>query len=124
MDLHLRKEQIMKLQQRTIQRYRQLFPQETLRQTSHRTGIQITRVFRLFNGKPMKVGELEAFEETINKRIYENPSFAKLQEAVESAATILTDAEISKVHDLIERKIIAKKFSRAYISQKTESFIA
>lgn len=35
----------MSLQQKTIQRYRQLFPNEPLRETSARTGIQITRVF-------------------------------------------------------------------------------
>lgn len=114
----------MKLQQRTIQRYRQLFPDETLRQTSLRTGIQITRVFRLFNGKIMKVGELEAFEEAINKRIFENQSFGKLQELIDDAATLLTDKEISKINDFIERKIVVKKFSRTYISERSESYIA
>lgn len=63
----------MSLQSTTLSRYRQIFPQETLRETSARTGIQITRVFRLFGGKPMKVGELEAFDRAIKEKMAENP---------------------------------------------------
>ncbi len=105
----------MSLQKKTLSRYRQYFPQETLRETSARTGIQITRVFRLFNGKTMKVGELEAFEAAVNLRIAENPNMALLSEAVESAGAILTNEELAKVTDYVERKVKARSFSRMYI---------
>jgi hypothetical protein len=111
----------MTLQSKTIQRYRLLFPQETLREISARTGIQITRVFRLFNGKPMKVGELEAFEKIINNKIAENPSFARLNYAVEEASTLLTNDELAKLANYLERKIVNKKYSRTYISSLFEN---
>lgn len=105
----------MTLQKKTIHRYRQFFPQETLREISSRTGIQITRVFRLLNGKPMKVGELEAFEKVINDKIAENPSFSRLNYIMEEASSLLTNDEISKIADYLERRVSNKKYSRTYI---------
>jgi hypothetical protein len=105
----------MSLQNKTIQRYRLFFPQETLREVSARTGIQITRVFRLFNGKTMKVGELEAFEKAINDKIAENPNFARLNYIVEEASSLLTNDELGRLADYLERKVTNKKFTRTYI---------
>lgn len=105
----------MTLQKKTLSRYRQYFPNETLRETSARTGIQITRVFRLFSGKNMKVGELEAFESAINIKIAENPSMARLSEAVDEAGAILTNEELAKVTDYIQRKVKCRSFGRLYI---------
>lgn len=105
----------MSLQNKTIQRYRLFFPQETLREVSVRTGIQITRVFRLFNGKQMKVGELEAFEKAITEKLAENPSYSRLNDMVEEASSLLTNEEIARIADYIERKVMNKKYSRSYI---------
>jgi hypothetical protein len=102
-------------QNKIIDRYRLFFPQETLRQTSLRTGIQITRVFRLFSGKAMKVRELEAFETAINLKLAESPSFARLNRITEEASLLLTNEEIGRIADYMERKIANKKFSRTYI---------
>lgn len=105
----------MTLQTRTLSRYRQYFPNETLRETSARTGIQITRVFRLFNGKTMKVGELEAFENAIHVRIAENPAMERLSQTIEAAGAILTNEELMKVCDYVERKVKCRTYSRLYI---------
>lgn len=105
----------MTLQNKTISRYRQYFPNETLRETSARTGIQITRVFRLFNGKNMKVGELEAFEAAVNLRIAENPSMQRLAETIDEAGAILTNEELAKVNEYIQRKVKCRSFGRMYI---------
>lgn len=110
----------MTLQNKTIQRYRLFFPQETLREVSARTGIQITRVFRLFNGKPMRVGELEAFENAVNIKLAENPNFARLNTLVEEASTLLTNDEIGKIADYLERKVSNKKYCRTYIRPSLE----
>jgi hypothetical protein len=109
------KEPSMTLQKKTLARYRQYFPNETLRETSARTGIQITRVFRLFNGKNMKVGELEAFESAINLKIAENPSMTLLSEAVDEAGALLTNEELAKITDYIQRKVKCRSFARLYI---------
>lgn len=105
----------MNLQKRTLERYRQLFPLETLREISARTGLNITRVFRLYNGKTMKVGELEAFENAITKRLAENPSYARLTDAVDQASTILTNDELGKIAEFIERKVVLKTYGRLYV---------
>jgi hypothetical protein len=106
----------MSLQQTTVQRYRQIFPQDTLREVSARTGIQITRVFRLFSGKPMKVGELEAFQSVITKKIASNPGSARFSSLVDEALALLTDDELSKLNHYIERKISSKNYARMYVS--------
>ena len=115
----------MTLQKKTLSRYRQYFPNETLRETSARTGIRITRVFRLFNGKTMKVGELEAFENAVHMKIAENPAMARLDEVIEEAGAVLTNEELAKVTDYIQRKVKCRTFGRMYIrSDYTNASIA
>ncbi|HXH29915.1 MAG TPA: hypothetical protein VNJ01_03815 [Bacteriovoracaceae bacterium] len=103
------------LQQKTIQRYRQFFPEDTLREISSRTGIQITRVFRLMNGKNMKVGELEAFERAVTVKTAENPNFAHMSTVIESASAVLTNEELGKIADYVQRKVANRTFGRMYI---------
>ncbi len=99
----------MSKQQNIIQRYRQLFPHETLRETSIRTNIQITRVFRLFNGRAMKVKELEIFENIIQKKVAEKPEMARLNSLMNEAFAILTQHDLNKIYDYIARKNYLKK---------------
>jgi hypothetical protein len=111
----------MNLQKKTIQRYKQFFPNETLRETSARTGIQITRVFRLLNGKAMKVGELEAFERAIAYRIAEKPAYAALSSSIETASTLLTDEELRKLAEYVQRKLALKNYSKSYFNIAVEA---
>ncbi len=113
----------MTLQQKTLQRYRHLFPNETLRETSARTNIQITRVFRLFNGKTMKVLELEAFESIINKKIGENPCYENFCKMIEEASVVLTNQELNNIAETISRKISLKNYSRFHQSTELENKI-
>lgn len=113
----------MSLQNKTIERYRLFFPRETLREVSSRTGIQITRVFRLFNGKPMKLGEFEAFENAISAKLAENPNFARLTYVLEEAASLLTNEELGKLADYVERKVANKKYVRTYVRPIFENAI-
>ena len=113
----------MSLQKRTLQKYRQLFPNETLKEVSTRTGIQITRVFRLFNGKNMKVGELEAFEKAINDKMAENPSFGRLNQILEEALALMTNEELAKLADYVARKVSTKTFTRSYFNPSYQSAI-
>lgn len=111
----------MSLQKRAIQRYRQFYPQDTLKEVSTRTGIQITRVFRLFNGKPMKVKELEAFETAVSARSSLNPHHHRMLEVIEQASAMLTPEELSKIHNYIERKIVNRSYERFYIDTNFET---
>jgi hypothetical protein len=104
----------MTLQQKTIQRYRHFFPNETLRETSARTNIQITRIFRLFNGKKMKVVELERFEQIINQKIADNPSIQRLIKTMDEASLHLNNEELTKISDYIARKMYVRSLSKTY----------
>jgi hypothetical protein len=111
----------MSLQKRILQRYRQFYPNDTLREVSARTGIQITRVFRLFNGKTMKVLELEALENAVNEKLKSSHHHARLTDVLEKASAILTNDELAKIISLIERKNMAKTYGRMYIRPVLET---
>ena len=53
------------LQTETLKRYRKMFKNEPLRVTSQKTGLQLTRVFRIFNGYEMKLSEYLSFQRVI-----------------------------------------------------------
>ena len=108
----------MTLQQKTLHRYRQLFPHETLRETSARTSIQITRVFRLFNGKKMKVEELEAFVSILNQKKAENASVCRLSHVVEEASTSLSNEELAKMAEYVARRIAIQNLTKTHIKSE------
>jgi hypothetical protein len=64
----------------------------------------------------MKVGELEAFERAISEKIAESPNFSRFNDILEEASSLLTNEELGKLADYIERRITNKKYSRTYIS--------
>ena len=105
----------MSLQKKIIDRYRILFPKDNLRQISERTGIQLTRVYRLLNGKAMKTHEYEAIENVIRESIKVNPNYSRFENLFEQASETLTNYEIGEIADYIERKIENKKYARTYI---------
>jgi hypothetical protein len=105
----------MDLQQKTLRRYRQFFPKETFREISKRTGINITRVYRLFHGRTMNVEEFEIFEKAISHRISESPNFCQFTKMMEDASAVLTNEELGKLTEYITRKLKARTYSRLYI---------
>lgn len=58
----------MNLQTSILKKYTRAYPNETLRDTACRTGIQKTRAFRLFNGAEMKLSEYQLFASAINNK--------------------------------------------------------
>ncbi|MGE3609083.1 MAG: hypothetical protein AB7I27_05805 [Bacteriovoracaceae bacterium] len=114
----------MTLQTKTLQRYRQIFKEETLRETSARTGIQITRVFRLFNGKTMKVSELEAFQKAIEDKLSSSPNYLKMNKLLEQATGNLDNQELGKISDYIERRLKNKSYLGTFSSNFEKAIIA
>ena len=57
----------MRRQEVILNEFRRIFSCPTFREISKKTGIQQTRVFRLFNGTTMNVSEYEIFNSLINK---------------------------------------------------------
>ena len=56
----------MQLQKLTIARYQVMYPEDSLREISKKTGIQLTRLFRIMNGSEMRISEYEQFEKVFN----------------------------------------------------------
>ena len=52
----------MSVQSIVLQQFNEAHPKAKLKEISERTGIQITRVFRILNGAEMKVTEWERFQ--------------------------------------------------------------
>lgn len=52
----------MSVQKIVLKQFREVYPSAKLKEISEKTGIQITRVFRILNGAEMKVSELESFQ--------------------------------------------------------------
>lgn len=93
------------LEKEIIRRYRQVFPHDTLKAISEKTGIQITRVFRIMNGKPMKVRELEVFESILNLECKENKNLTEIERLTKIATSTLSIKELDHIIQFIERKI-------------------
>jgi len=109
----------MNLQNRTINRYKNLFPNDTMRETSHRTGIQLTRIFRLFNGKPMKVKELEVFDELIRSQMKDQAILENIYQLLQEAEDLFTREEMNHLAHSLERRIKARSFKRKYFGYHT-----
>ncbi len=94
----------MSLQINMLKNYRSAFPTDTLREISNRTGIQLTRVFRLLNGSPMKLSEYETFHHLLENQgtMKESVSAIKL---LKVHGHKLSSIEMNKICEYIHRKI-------------------
>lgn len=95
----------MSLQNRILKEYRQHYPQHTLREISHQTGIQLTRVFRLMNGSAMKLEEFESFSNAIGLKSHAVIQGGVFQRCALKAQQVLNEIELNKLTELMERHI-------------------
>lgn len=92
----------MDLQKKILQDYRTLYPNESLREISSKTGIQLTRVFRLFNGSSMKLAEYQTFHQLIEQVDLERPELVSL---IKECEVKLSSKAINEVESLMKRKL-------------------
>lgn len=57
----------MKLQSKVLDRFKKNYPDLSYKQISNLTGIEKSRVFRIFNGSELKISELEIFDNLNHK---------------------------------------------------------
>lgn len=98
------------LQNHLLQNYKRAFPRETLKVTSKKTGVQLTRIFRLYNGSEMKISEFEAFYRLLNKESIKIKSF--------ESGKSLTSRQISIFEMLTQRAV--KKNSLLGMKEQTK----
>lgn len=95
----------MSLQTKILNDFRQRFPTETLREIAALTDIQLTRVFRLMNGAPMKLEEYEAFTIALQKNTPKHASQHHLDRLVAEVKSRFSVEEQKKVAHAIELKL-------------------
>lgn len=95
----------MCLQNRILKEYRSNFPRFTLRETSAQTGIQLTRIFRLFNGSAMKLDEYERFHKVVYGDSASSGLNGSFKRVTESIARNMTPIEISKIVSMLNRQL-------------------
>jgi len=95
----------MSLQSHILSEYRHQFPRHTLREISHVTGIQLTRVFRILNGAPMKLDEFERFHQALDSDQFIPTEQSAFQKATTKANRTLTQGDLGKLAQLIERHL-------------------
>lgn len=97
----------MSVQTIVLKQFREIYPNAKLKEISAKTGIQITRVFRLLNGAEMKVSELESFQKLI-----ENPRTNKgFLEISKSCALSLSPKRRIYIQAIMEQALKLQSFS-------------
>lgn len=99
----------MELQKTILNQYVLLNNKPTLKKISEDTGIQLTRVFRLFNGSTMKLSEFEIF----NKKVKEKMGLTEGLEAIALECSLkLSPVAIKDLEVFLKRKIEVWKLTQ------------
>lgn len=99
----------MDLQMTILNQYMLLNNKPTLKQISQDTGIQLTRVFRLFNGSTMKLSEYQVF----NRRVKEKMGLTDGLEAIAFECSMkLSPEAIKDLEVFLKRKIETWKLAQ------------
>ena len=89
------------LQKKILHQYLTLNDSPTLREMSSATGIQMTRIFRLLSGSPMKLSEYEIFKSLIQK----SQSGADLESLFLNCCLTLSKENMNEIEQLMLRKL-------------------
>lgn len=92
----------MGLQKIILDQYMQLNKGPTLQKIAKDTGIQLTRVFRLFNGSTMKLSEYQIFQQRVREKMGLSES---LEVIALDCSLKLSPAAILEIEIYLKRKI-------------------
>lgn len=97
----------MSVQVLILKLFKEAYPNAKLKDISDKTGIQITRVFRLMNGAEMKVSELESFQSLLQ----DPKSNSKFIEISKSCALNLSPKRRNYIQAIMEQALKLHSFS-------------
>lgn len=89
----------MNLQETILHRYKEVYGEKTFASISEHTGINVSRLFRIFNGAKMRVEEFEVFNKLVNS------DKGELKGLFEKLVILMDKKEIQEFGVFIERKI-------------------
>ncbi len=92
----------MQTQIQLLKAYRDLYGSISFRQISEQTGIQQTRVFRIFNGHEMRVKEFDIFKKLITIK---GEKHSKLFLCLQEASQKLSNEYLMSLERELERKL-------------------
>lgn len=108
----------MCLQEKTIHDYLKIFENPTLKQISIDTGINLTRIFRIIHGSPMKLFEFEILNEKIKGKKRLDGDFSQLISDSEESLEI---GDFLSVKTILIRKLKWKKLKNIFIEERIEA---
>ncbi len=88
--------------QKVLSTFKQEFGNLSYREIANLTGIQMTRVFRIFNQQEMKVSEYEKFKDLL---LQKKTGIARLRELLDQHALFLRPCFVGKLEKYMEREI-------------------
>ncbi len=111
----------MDLQKTILSQYMLLNGKPTLKKISEDTGIQLTRVFRLFNGSTMKLSEYQVF----NKKVKEKMGLTNGIEAIAFECSLkLSPDAIKDLESILKRKLELWKLTQVQKSPASSTLTA
>lgn len=100
----------MELQKTILEQYMLLNQKPTLRKISVDTGIQLSRVFRLFNGSVMKLSEYQIFQHKVKEKMGLTDT---LEEMAFDCSLKLSPEAIKEIEIYLKRKMEIWKIKNA-----------
>lgn len=110
----------MNLQKLTLSYLRQTYPGITLREIAEQTGLEQTRVFRIFKGHEMKLSEYQILNSFIENKGCKK-SALKFHRLINESLEILEEKTLDEIFLLIERKIQTAKIKTMHLQQEGET---
>lgn len=108
----------MDIQKTILNQYMLLNQKPTFKQISRDTGIQVTRVFRLFNGSTMKLSEYQIF----NRKVKEKMGLTSgLEDIAFECSMKLSPESIKELETYLKRRI--SLWALTQIEKQTKSSI-
>lgn len=111
----------MELQMTILNQYMLLNGRPTLKKIAADTGIQLTRVFRLFNGSTMKLSEYQIFNQKVKEKMGLTES---LEEIAFECSLKLSPAAIKDLEVFLKRKIETWKLLQVENQTKTTTSLS
>ena len=106
----------MELQMTILNQYMLLNNKPTLKQISKDTGIQLTRIFRLFNGSTMKLSEYQIFHKKVKEQMGLTDG---LEEVALECSLKLSPEAIRDLELFLKRKIETWKLAQIQKQSRT-----
>lgn len=106
----------MELQKTILSQYVLLNGEPTLKRITADTGIQITRVFRLFNGSTMKLSEYQIFQQKVKEKM---GLTSTLEELAFNCSLKLSPEAIKDIEIYLKRKIEVWKIKQTITQKNT-----